>query len=379
MSQSLKNSTKKRILVLHPALAPYRLDFFNSLAENFDSKFYFYNRNLISQKFNQAELIKEINFKIDYLKGFILFKKYFRFGILKVVKRERPDIVLGSEFNMVNMFVILSRFVYSEKFKIYIISDDNVDVVNRQSIFKKAARRFILRYIEGIVLTNIEIAEWYHNQLGFNKRILIFPIIRDEKKFITNLDNCNQFIDDYKDFYRLKGKKVLLFVGRLVEVKNLFVLIKAFNEIRKRDDSVVLSIVGSGVLERALKDEVNLLGLSDSVIIPGRKEGPGLLAWYRVADFFILPSTYEPFGAVVNEALLAGCYTIVSDKVGAKSLIVPGVNGQIFDPYNVDSLVSAIEESIAHDKMGALFNNKKSRMIVDFNTFVVDLVKEFKK
>ena len=59
---------RKKIIVFHPALAPYRVDFFNSLNENFDADFYFFNENLLNQKFNQDKLKKEIDFNCNYLK-----------------------------------------------------------------------------------------------------------------------------------------------------------------------------------------------------------------------------------------------------------------------------------------------------------------------
>ena len=60
---------------------------------------------------------------------------------------------------------------------------------------------------------------------------------------------------------------------------------------------------------------------------------------------FILPSQFEPFGAVVNEALVAGCYVIVSDKVGAASLISSS-NGSIFESNNQKQLAEEIGKGL---------------------------------
>ena len=65
---------KKKILIIHPALAPYRIDFFNSLYQHFDAKFYFFNENLLNQKFDQDRLKKSLNFTCNYLKKGINFK-----------------------------------------------------------------------------------------------------------------------------------------------------------------------------------------------------------------------------------------------------------------------------------------------------------------
>ena len=76
----------------------------------------------------------------------------------------------------------------------------------------------------------------------------------------------------------------------------------------------------------------------------GRLEGDALNAWYNVADVFILPSYLEAFGAVTNEALLAGCYVLVSQKAGSSCLVVEGENGYTFQPYNVDELVQKMRQ-----------------------------------
>ena len=62
----------------------------------------------------------------------------------------------------------------------------------------------------------------------------------------------------------------------------------------------------------------------------GRKEGIELKAWYLAGQILVLPSSYEPFGAVVNEALLAGEFAMVSENAGATCLI-NDENGLILD------------------------------------------------
>lgn len=74
------------------------------------------------------------------------------------------------------------------------------------------------------------------------------------------------------------------------------------------------------------------------MIFTGRLEGDELYSWYNVATSFILASYKEAFGAVTNEALLAGCWAVISNKAGSQCLINPGVNGDIFNPMDVEEL-----------------------------------------
>ena len=63
---------KKKLIVFHPAIAPYRVDFFNSIDEIFDAKFYFEFDNALEQTFDQKRLQEYLSFIPKYLSpGFL--------------------------------------------------------------------------------------------------------------------------------------------------------------------------------------------------------------------------------------------------------------------------------------------------------------------
>src|SRR5260221_9425889 len=69
---------------------------------------------------------------------------------------------------------------------------------------------------------------------------------------------------------------------------------------------------------------------------------------YCSSDLLVLPSLYEPFGLVVNEAMLCGCPVAVSDRVGAKyDLVRSGENGYVFPVGNVDALAAIFRDVLA--------------------------------
>ena len=73
------------------------------------------------------------------------------------------------------------------------------------------------------------------------------------------------------------------------------------------------------------------LGLTDRVRFLGFVNQSQLPSVYCAADFFVLPSLFEPFGLVVNEAMLCGLPVAVSDSVGARfDLVRPGENGYAY-------------------------------------------------
>lgn len=124
-----------------------------------------------------------------------------------------------------------------------------------------------------------------------------------------------------------------IYVGRLIDVKNVALLIEEFNRSGKP-----LTIVGQGVLETELKKQAKA-----NITFTGFIDNNKLGDIYQAHDVFILPSKSEPWGLVVEEALYWGLPVIVSDKVGSSIDMVKDLHtGCIFQSENIDSLHEAI-------------------------------------
>ena len=332
---------KKKLLIFHPALAPYRIDLFNGLNEEFDADIYFFRTNLISQKFDTNALNEQLNFKPKFLTtGFELFHKgrMIRFGYLKKVILHKPDIILCSEYNLGTFLTALFAKWYFPKSEVYTVCDDSVDVAKNSSFSRKTGRYLCMKVLDGLVLGNDFAEKWYNNKFPKMKTI-VSPIIQKEERVISILNGAQHISSKYIHQYNLKDKNILLFVGRLVKVKNLVFLMEVFSRYVANNKNVVLVLIGDGDKKDELIDQVRMLKIQDNVLFGGRFENEELYAWYRIADYFILPSISETFGAVVNESLIAGVPVICSNLAGASSLI-NGKNGVIFNPYNKDELLS---------------------------------------
>src|SRR5208283_2027572 len=104
-----------------------------------------------------------------------------------------------------------------------------------------------------------------------------------------------------------------------------------------------LVFAGEGPLRSELESRAESLGLKVQTHFLGFINQSGLPSVYRGSDLLVLPSDYEPFGVVVNEAMLCGCPAIVSDRVGAGGdLISAGQTGHVFPCGNVDDLAGLL-------------------------------------
>ncbi len=366
-----------KVLVFHPALAPYRVDFFNALNNYFEASFYFSLKNVNDQKFDQENLKSLCNFNCNYITdGFEFLGRSFRFGVFRIIKLEKPDIILCSEYGQITLLVLLYNKIFNTAIKVYTLSDDSIDNSISRTGMRSFFRNIISKNIDGVIFASEEVSTWFKENISNSTKTLHLPIIHSDlslkEVYKRSITDANYNIKEYG----LSGKKVILYVGRLVEVKNLFFLIKCFSNIN--DTNCRLVIVGDGDLNLNLNLYVKELGIANKIIFIGRKEGVALYNWYVISQIFVLPSTYERFGAVVNEALVGGCFVMCSKLAGASSLIDES-NGVLFDPNNEMDLTNKLGKAIRNcepldNKIEQLRDNK---MPFSFDEKISNLLKQF--
>lgn len=334
---------RKKMLVFHPALAPYRVDFFNSLASAFDAHFYFSYGNLLDQKFDQNELRKQCTFEFNLLTaGFELGRRPVRIGVFSILFRHKPDIVICSEYSQITLMVLLLKLFMRFKYRVYTISDDSVDIAIKRKGIRKFLMHIVSHLVDGIIFPSDLVCEWYHKEVNAKTALLKMPIVHDNEIFRAKISQSFHYSDVYRETYQLYNKKVFLFVGRFVKIKNIAFLLNAFERALKDNNTCRLVVVGEGEEEADLKMQACSLGVDSICIFPGRFEGTALYAWYNIADCLVLPSYQEPYGVVVNEALLAGCKVLCSNHAGSVDLLDKH-NGLAFDPYNIDTLIDGLK------------------------------------
>jgi glycosyltransferase involved in cell wall biosynthesis len=113
-----------------------------------------------------------------------------------------------------------------------------------------------------------------------------------------------------------RGRRVLLFLGRLHAKKGLDILIPAFAELAAARPELHLVVAGPDFGEAgSVRRTAAALGVGERVSLPGPLEGAAKRAAFAAAELFVLPSYTENFGMAVVEALAAGCPVAISDAV----------------------------------------------------------------
>ena len=222
--------------------------------------------------------------------------------------------------------------IYGNSYKIplIIVSDSiNKTEIHKKRIFiKELTKKIILKGCSSAFVAGIESKKYLLN-LGF-----------DEERIFSPWDVIdNSFYENYVPENNYPEKKYFLCVSRLLERKNLLNLIRRYADYQNNGGKWGLKIIGSGDQYNELINLSNIISNKNSFEIIQWLQIDELVNYYKNASAFILPSYFDNWGLVVNEAIASGLPCIVSKNCGCvQDLIKKDSSGLIFDPYNNNEL-----------------------------------------
>ena len=175
----------------------------------------------------------------------------------------------------------------------------------------------------------------------------LFGLPFDKINVIPNGINLTAFNSVERDYdfrrqYAADNEKIILYVGRLVYEKGIQHLISAMPKILNGYNDAKLVIAGKGGMIDELKAQVDSMGIGNKVYFTGYLNAKQVQKMYKCADIAVFPSTYEPFGIVALEAMLAGVPTVVSDVGGLNEIVEHGVDGMKSYAGNPNSIADSI-------------------------------------
>lgn len=163
-------------------------------------------------------------------------------------------------------------------------------------------------------------------------------------------------------------QKTFVYVGRLAPEKNLQMLTDVFMQLQTTSDWKLL-FVGDGPMRGELQQ------LASKSTKPENIQFAGGFPWYEVprwlaqSDVLILPSISEPWGLVVNEAMVCGLPVVVSQTCGCvEDLVINKQNGFVIDPQNAATLKNALQFFTDNpDKIDAM-GKASEELVAPFNS-----------
>jgi len=276
-----------------------------------------------------------------------------------------PDAVLTlGWYGLKNMIAL--RWAAKTKTPAILCTDSNQFDFVRRSLGETVKRSLVRHY--GVGWAAGQYSRNYLHTLEMDpQRIVVGPVDTiDNAHFHAGAEAARAQADTLRQRYRLP-ESYFLAANRLSPEKNVLGLLQAYDIYRRRTPNSPwrLVIVGEGSQRRQIEQRILELGLSELVVLAGLASFDVLPVYYGLANAFILASTKEPWGVVVNEAAAAGLPLLVSNRAGsAPHLIRESINGFSFDPANATEMAVRMCDipngKVARDAMG-----QASRRIVD--------------
>jgi len=220
---------------------------------------------------------------------------------------------------------------------------------------KKALVKRIFSLAKAVLVSSSGGVE-YLKSLGFPAgRIVLAPSAVDNTWWMAKAAKVDR--DAVRSAWDIPVEgSVAFFCAKLQPWKGAMDMLEAFA--RAKVPHSYLALAGDGPERANLERRADELGIADRVRFLGFLNQSQLPSAYCASDLFVLPSLFEPFGLVVNEAMLCGLPVVVSDRVGARfDLVCPGENGYVFPAGDVEALAAifkdVLPDAAKRTRMGA--------------------------
>jgi L-malate glycosyltransferase len=143
----------------------------------------------------------------------------------------------------------------------------------------------------------------------------------------------------------------LIYVGRLMDYKNVHLIIESLAELKQQGTKLKVTIIGQGPAKPKLQRLATKLGVAKQLTWLGTVTSEAVYANMKAAKLLILPSAREGFGLVALEANASGTPVLTANLAGnaTKDLIHNGVNGYVFDP-TATALTTSLQTALSELK-----------------------------
>ncbi len=282
--------------------------------------------------------------RINYFKLYKDLKKY-------------DVIIIGGYYRFVYIFLsIVSKIM--RKPCILLFDGISVDrIYSKENKLKFLLKQLVIKNSDYILGNGIVSKKYFTEKFNFPKERIFnqYLSVNIDSIMRLNLLQKNEKQALKKSMNIDINKKVIIYSGRLVEIKNVDIILEALNK-NSLKDSTHLLIIGGGHLENKIREKCLRYGISLTItgFLSKQEE---VFNYYNAGDLFILPSKIEPWGLVVQEAMASGLPIIVSKNSGCVwDFVKEGENGFSFNPSSADDLNEKITKALSNDvimkKMG---------------------------
>lgn len=230
----------------------------------------------------------------------------------------------------------------------------------------------LMRKVRKFLVCSTYVKKDFKKRTGFDSKVIPYGI--NFKKF-KRREKDKSLIKKLG----VKGKIILISVGRLSPQKGFRYLIKTLKEVKKKRKDFKLLLIGDGEERENLEKLCKKLNLEEEITFLGKIPHKILPKYYHLADIFVLPSLYESFGIVFLEAM-ASQLPIISTNTAAIPEIVSKEVGILVNPKNIAELKKAIIKLMNDKRLRKRMGEKGEKVAKNFDWNLVGrkMLEEFK-
>lgn len=182
----------------------------------------------------------------------------------------------------------------------------------------------------------------------YSKRLHIGYGVRKEKAkvipcFLDISEPQIEITDELTRKFKPRGKRVILYIGKIIEEKGIEILILSLKEVLKSVKGWKLLVVGRGRSSQKMKNLSRKLKISKYVEFVGAVPHSHIFSYYRISDIVVIPSIVpETFSIALSEAILSK-KIIICSRIGAlEERVSDGRNGFLVEPNDAEGLADKI-------------------------------------
>ena len=353
---------KMKVLIVHNVIAPYRLPLFELLHDDpsIDMEVFYCSTGANLFRWDAAP--RKYRYRYEVLPCLIQKFSFLNPTVVFEIAEKNPDVIIVDGYVDVTM-----QWAYAlgkvSKIPVIFWIEGVREPRSFLGLISRPIRMFFIKEADAIIVPG-RLSRDYVISMGADKsRVFIAPNCIDNDFFIVHSSKYKKNKEGLKKELKVNKDKVILYVGQLIERKGVEYLIRAYRKLKQEYEDVALIIVGSGPLRNQLNYMCNANGISDVHFIESGLKLTDLIKYYSIADVFVLPTLFDVWGFVINEAMACSLPVISTKNAQAAiEMIRQGENGFVVNEADEEELYSAIKNLLGSGELE--FMGRKSLEIV---------------
>ena len=366
-----------RLAILASHVIQYQDPFFRRLAADDDVELtVYYCSRAGAEVYRDADMGTSLRWDIELLQGYgHVFLRNFGWGdgytrlinpgiVTKVARHDAVLLFLGWG-TITSLLAIAACRATGTPFLLYGDSSFPPEAKTWRERGRAAFLRAVFALASGFMVSGVLNAAYYRHYGADPRRFFLLPWAIDNERFAE----ASRFAPGEREAMRQRfgiapEQTAFVFSAKLVARKDPMTLLRALDRMNAKEDAVVV-FLGHGELREALEAFARERNLN--VRFAGFVNQADLPKHYAMCDAFVLPSLYEPRGAVINEAMACGLPVVVTDRCGSLGdIVLEGENAFVY-PAGDDAALARAMDALTDDALRARMGQRSREIIAGWD------------